>query len=107
MDLHNKHKWREAEGAFERAVQLDPPYAAAWVLLAMVHDNQHRYAEALNCYEESLAISRRLGNEPVVAQTLYNIVLIHGCRRSYRRALPLAREAARLARYGSSGGMDG
>jgi type IV pilus assembly protein PilF len=49
--------WREAVYRWERAVELDPTYAAAYNNLAIAYEAQGNAAKAKDAYEKALAIS--------------------------------------------------
>ncbi|MDP6610236.1 MAG: tetratricopeptide repeat protein [Vicinamibacterales bacterium] len=48
--------WREAEYRWQRAVELDPSYAAAWNNLAIAHEHSGDFAGAREAYERALEI---------------------------------------------------
>lgn len=46
--------WREATYRFEKAVELDPTYAAAWNNLAIAYEEQGKFAEANRAYAKAI-----------------------------------------------------
>jgi Tfp pilus assembly protein PilF len=48
--------WREAVYRWERAVELDPTYAAAFNNLAIAYEAQGSFAKAKDAYEKALAL---------------------------------------------------
>jgi Flp pilus assembly protein TadD len=48
--------WKEALYRWERAVQLDSTYAAAWNNLAIGYEHEGRFEEARKAYEKALAL---------------------------------------------------
>jgi Tfp pilus assembly protein PilF len=48
--------WREAVYRWERAVELDPTYAAAFNNLAIAYEAQGNFAKAKDAYEKALAL---------------------------------------------------
>ncbi len=48
--------WKEALYRWERAVQLDPEYAAAWNNLAIAYEHEGKFDEARKAYEKALAL---------------------------------------------------
>jgi Tfp pilus assembly protein PilF len=48
--------WKEAAYRWEKAVQLDPTYAAAWNNLAIAHEHQGNFDEARKAYEQALKL---------------------------------------------------
>jgi len=46
--------WKEAQYRWERAVELDPTYAAAWNNLAVAHEQQGQFDEARKAYQKAL-----------------------------------------------------
>lgn len=51
-----KSLWREAIYRWERAIQIDPTYAAAYNNLAVAYEQEGRLAEAKTAYEKALAL---------------------------------------------------
>jgi tetratricopeptide (TPR) repeat protein len=51
----------------------------------------------MKLYEQSLAMTRRLGDERLAGQTLYNMADLLRKRKEFAQALPLAREAKEIA----------
>jgi Tfp pilus assembly protein PilF len=49
--------WHEAQFRFERAVQLDPTYAAAWNNLAIVYEQSGEHDKAKKAYERALQLA--------------------------------------------------
>lgn len=48
--------WKEAQYRWERAVEIDPSYAAAWNNLAVAHEQQGQFDEARKAYEKALGL---------------------------------------------------
>jgi len=48
--------WKEAAYRWEKAVQLDPTYAAAWNNLAVAHEQQGNFEKAREAYERALQL---------------------------------------------------
>jgi Tfp pilus assembly protein PilF len=48
--------WREAVYRWEKAVELDPTYAAAYNNLAIAYEAQGNFAKAKNAYEKALEL---------------------------------------------------
>jgi tetratricopeptide (TPR) repeat protein len=55
--------------------------------LGLVYRNQGKLDDAIDCYEQSLEISRRLGDDHGVGQTLANLGIIHKQRNQTEQAL--------------------
>jgi Flp pilus assembly protein TadD len=48
--------WNEALYRWQKAVQLDPTYAAAWNNLAIAYEHEGKFEEAKKAYEEALKL---------------------------------------------------
>ena len=48
--------WKEATYRWEKAVELDPTYAAAWNNLGIGYEQEGRFEEAQKAYEKALAL---------------------------------------------------
>jgi Tfp pilus assembly protein PilF len=48
--------WKEAQYRWERAVEIDPTYAAAWNNLAVAHEQQGQFDDARKAYDKALEI---------------------------------------------------
>ncbi len=48
--------WQEAQYRWERAVEIDPTYAAAWNDLAVAYEQQGRFDDARRSYEKALQL---------------------------------------------------
>jgi Flp pilus assembly protein TadD len=48
--------WKEATYRWERAVKIDPTYAAAWNNLAIAHEHEGQFEEARQAYEKALQL---------------------------------------------------
>ena len=48
--------WKEAAYRWERAVQIDPTYAAAWNNLAIAYEHEGKFEEARKAYERALEL---------------------------------------------------
>lgn len=49
--------WKEARFRFERAIELDPSYAAAWNNLAIVCEQMGEHDKARKAYEQALKLA--------------------------------------------------
>jgi Flp pilus assembly protein TadD len=48
--------WKEATYRWEKAVELDPTYAAAWNNLGIAYEHEGRFEDARNAYEKAVAL---------------------------------------------------
>jgi Flp pilus assembly protein TadD len=48
--------WKEATYRWEKAVEIDPTYAAAWNNLGIGYEQEGRFEEARKAYEKALAL---------------------------------------------------
>ena len=48
--------WKEAAYRWEKAVQIDPTYAAAWNNLAIAYEQQGNFEEAQKAYEKAVQL---------------------------------------------------
>jgi len=48
--------WKEATYRWEKAVELDPSYAAAWNNLGIGYDHEGRFEDARKAYEKAVAL---------------------------------------------------
>jgi Tfp pilus assembly protein PilF len=48
--------WKEAAYRWEKAVELDPTYAAAWNNLAIAYEHEGKFEEARNAYERAVKL---------------------------------------------------
>ena len=48
--------WKEAAYRWQRAVEIDPSYAAAWNNLAIAHEQQGNFEEAEKAYEKAVSL---------------------------------------------------
>lgn len=51
-----KGLWKEALYRWQRAVELDPGYAAAWNNLAIAYEHEGNFEEARKAYEKALTL---------------------------------------------------
>ncbi|MEX2273674.1 MAG: tetratricopeptide repeat protein [Vicinamibacterales bacterium] len=51
-----KKLWREAAYRFEKAVEVDPTYAAAWNNLAIAYEEQGKFPEADKAYTKAVQL---------------------------------------------------
>jgi Flp pilus assembly protein TadD len=56
INLAEKNLWREAGHHFEKAVELDPTYAAAWNNLGIGYEQLGRFDDARKAYEKAIEI---------------------------------------------------
>ena len=54
IEVAQRGLWKEAIYRWERAIDLDPTYAAAWNNLAIGFEREGRLGEALEAYENAL-----------------------------------------------------
>jgi tetratricopeptide (TPR) repeat protein len=60
--------------------------------IAMIHYNKGEYDQAIELYNQSLEISKQLGDQQGIAYTLNNIALIYANKGEYEEALSHALE---------------
>jgi Tfp pilus assembly protein PilF len=56
IELAQKQLWKEAEFRWEKAVELDPTYSAAWNNLGIAYEQQGKFPEAKKAYDKAIAI---------------------------------------------------
>jgi Tfp pilus assembly protein PilF len=56
ISVAQKGLWKEATYRWERAVELDPTYAAAYNNLAIAYEHQGQFDKARTAYEKAVAI---------------------------------------------------
>lgn len=56
MMVAQKKLWKDAVARFEKAVELDPTYAAAWNDLAIGYEQLGKFDEARKAYEKAMLI---------------------------------------------------
>jgi TolB-like protein/Tfp pilus assembly protein PilF len=100
---HGAESFRKAQGYFERAVGIDPAFAAAWVGLGAIHQRQGYFSDELapRLAQAESAIRRALELEPDSAEAHAALGDLHQARWSwaeaeaeFRRALELAPNSA-------------
>ena len=69
IDVAERGLWHEAMYRWERAVELDPTYAAAYNDLAIAYEHEGQFAKARRAYEKALEL------EPNNAQIRQNFDL--------------------------------
>jgi Flp pilus assembly protein TadD len=69
IDVAERGLWREAMYRWERAVELDPTYAAAYNNLAIAYEHEGQFTKARRAYEKALEL------EPNNAQIRQNFDL--------------------------------
>lgn len=80
----------EAQAAFQRAVDANPPYASAWFNLGTIYFNRKMYADARRCLERAIQLS------PKDADSWNNMGMISVSEGNYDRALQEFRKAAEV-----------
>jgi Tfp pilus assembly protein PilF len=100
---HSKENFRRAQGYFERAIAIDPSFAAAWAGLASIHQKQGYFFDELapRLAQADTAIRRALELDPSSAEAHAALGDVHLARfqwadaeREIRRALELEPGAA-------------
>jgi Tfp pilus assembly protein PilF len=61
IDVAERGLWREAMYRWERAVELDPTYAAAYNDLAVAYEHEGQFAKARRAYERALELEPNNG----------------------------------------------
>jgi Tfp pilus assembly protein PilF len=56
IDVAERGLWREAMFRWERAVELDPTYAAAYNNLAVAYEHEGQFVKARQAYERALKL---------------------------------------------------
>jgi Tfp pilus assembly protein PilF len=56
IELAQKALWKEAEFRWEKAVELDPTYSAAWNNLGIAYEQQGKFPEAFKAYTKATEI---------------------------------------------------
>ena len=56
IKVAQKKLWREAMYRFEKAVELDPTYPAAWNNLAIAYEEQGNFTEANKAYAKAIEL---------------------------------------------------
>jgi Tol biopolymer transport system component/Flp pilus assembly protein TadD len=98
--LVNQGHWKEAWGAYERSLELEPTNAQVWRDQGWVLDNLNCWAEALAAYERSLELEPNdawaWGRKGWVLEKLGNKYTAH---KAYERSLELEPNNAQLWRH--------
>ena len=56
IELAQKQLWKEAEFRWEKAIELDPTYAAAWNNLGIAYEQQGKFDEAKKAYDKATGL---------------------------------------------------
>ena len=56
IEVAQRKLWREATYRFEKAVEIDPTYPAAWNNLAIAHEQQGNFADANKAYSKAVEL---------------------------------------------------
>lgn len=56
IELAQKSLWKEAEFRWEKAIELDPTYAAAWNNLGIAYEQQGKFDEAKKAYDKAMGL---------------------------------------------------
>ena len=56
IKIAQNNLWNEAQYRFQKAVELDPTYAAAWNNLAIAYEHDGRFEDAKKAYEQALQL---------------------------------------------------
>ena len=99
LDQRTEGGMRRSLGYFERAVELDPEYALAWVgladALALLHDYGHAPPDEVLPRADH-AVHRALELDPVLPEAHASLGLLHSTRREGAAALRALRRAVQL-----------
>jgi len=55
-DVAKHNLWKEAMFHWEKAVEIDPTYAAAWNNLGIAYEHEGKFSEARSAYEKALQL---------------------------------------------------
>ncbi len=66
--------------------------------LGIVYRSQSKWEQAIDCYEQSLEISRRLGDEHGVAQTLNNLGAVYESQGKWEQAIDCYEQSLEISR---------
>jgi tetratricopeptide (TPR) repeat protein len=67
--------------------------------IGSIHGNKGEYDEAIKLYNQSLEISKHLGDQKGVASSLNNIGLIHGSKGEYDEAIKLYNQSLEISKH--------
>jgi Flp pilus assembly protein TadD len=56
ISVANKGLWIEATSRWEKAIEIDPTYAAAWNNLGIAYEQQGKFEEANKSYNKAIAL---------------------------------------------------
>lgn len=56
IELAQKQLWKEAEFRWEKAIELDSTYAAAWNNLGIAYEQQGKFDEAKKAYDKAIGL---------------------------------------------------
>jgi tetratricopeptide (TPR) repeat protein len=98
VDLDNKHRWKEAQAELERATQLDPGFALAWLQLGRMHYNQGAWPKALESYAKAEVLFQTKGDEKNLAWSLNNMGNVHFSQGRRAEAMKFYEESLALRR---------
>lgn len=56
IELAQKDLWKEAQFRWEKAIELDPTYAAAWNNLGIAYEQDGNFAEAKKAYDKARSL---------------------------------------------------
>ena len=103
--LHRRDQWAEAASHYETAYQSflevggsNEDLALCLGNMAVCHQNQQEFPQALEFYERTRAFCTENGLHGLVAGIDYNVAYLHFLRGQYTRALELYRETRQLHR---------
>jgi tetratricopeptide (TPR) repeat protein len=98
VDLDKKHRWKEAEYESQRATELDPGFALAWLQLGWMHYKLGAWPKALESYAKAVALFQAKGDEKNLALALNNIGVVHKCQGRYPEAMKNYEESLAISR---------
>jgi tetratricopeptide (TPR) repeat protein len=70
-DFYKQNQWTQAATAFEKAIELDPTYQAAYANLGAAYHRQNRLDLAVTQYEKALEI------DPEDGEVVYNLAAVY------------------------------
>jgi len=90
LTLYNQEKYDEAIQAYDKAIELDPNYAAPWNNKGIALGILGKYDEALVCFDEAIRL------DPKYAEAWYNKGVVLEVQGKYDEALVCFDEAVQL-----------